>query len=96
MEKKRFGRLARLELPGELTSRCEVLHFERPGTPHTHHESDEIAICVSGSGFVDIASERHRVEPGQYVQIPAGWSHHMIPDPGTVLCMLVGYLQARP
>lgn len=96
MQRRRFGRLARVELPAPLGKECEVIQFERAGTPHTHEFSDEIAICVSGSGWVDIEGERHRVEPGQFVRVPAGKVHHMIPHDGVVLSMLVGYGLGEP
>lgn len=91
MQKRRFGWLAELDLGVGLGQQVQVIQFEREGTPHTHDLTDEIAIAVSGSGVVVVDGERHPIFPGQFIRIGAGKRHHMIPDPGVVLSMLVGY-----
>jgi len=91
MKETRFGRIKRLSLEGVLSRRCEVMHFESRGTPHTHKRT-EIAICVSGSGIVQVGAIGRPVYPGDYINIPGGQEHYMEPFNGEVLSMLIAYL----
>ena len=96
MKTYRFGKMSKISLPTALTSKCEVMQFESAGTPH-EHDRPEIAIAVHGSGTVWIDDLGHEITAGEYVWIPAGVAHHMVPSDGEVLSMLIGYaLETAP
>lgn len=43
--------------------------------PHVHHYSDEAFCVIDGALEVLVGTERVRLEPGDYVQVPAGTVH---------------------
>lgn len=91
----RFGFMIELRLP-RLSRNCEVMCFERTGSPHVHEDRDEVAIAVAGTGIVWVGEEAIPVEPGSMVEIPAGEEHYMEPGPNGPLSMLITYKASNP
>ena len=90
MNQTKFGSMARLLVNGYLNGRMEVLRFERTGTAHAH-AMDEVAVCVSGRGYVYIQGKAHWVAQGDHVVIKAGDQHFMVPSGLDPLCMMILY-----
>ena len=88
-----FGKMAKLDLPLPMTSKIEVMHFTGSGTPHSHDRT-EVAICVTGHGWVWTDDSQEYVEPGEYVEIPPGVDHWMEPK-SDVMTMVIGYYTGR-
>jgi mannose-6-phosphate isomerase-like protein (cupin superfamily) len=90
MRKTSFGEMSLLKIEYPLSSDCEVMHFEKEGRDHSHKRI-EVAIAVSGSGLVVIEGEEIPIKAGEFIYIPSGRKHHMVPDEGVKLCMLITY-----
>lgn len=88
-----FGWMCEFELPFSISNRCEVMHFDRNGTPHSHSDKDEIAVATGGRGSIWIGLEGEEVavsiEAGHFVRLHKGDTHHMRPGPdGLTLVIL--------
>lgn len=94
VRKTKFGAMANLNFgDAVIWPTFEVMHFDAPGRPHAHHLK-EIAICVSGSGFVDIEGVQAFLEPGEMIEIPSGKKHFMVPDINHTFCLVILYKTA--
>ena len=102
MRETSFGSMQNFNMKGLLQGKFELMYFNSVGRPHTH-KTVEIAVCVGGSGVVLLGDdeidgpgtwEQGRiipVVPGTSVEIPEGMSHHMRPDTGETLAMMIFY-----
>ncbi len=54
-------------------------------TAHRHPHSEEIVLVTQGTGVVWVDGDRHRVEAGDLVHIPAGAAHATVPDPDSTM-----------
>ena len=43
--------------------------------PQTPHERDEVYVVARGSGLFFDGTERHEVQPGAFIFVPAGQEH---------------------
>ncbi len=91
MRETKFGEMGSLTLPSQLSNECEIMHFHKIGTPHTHPDVAEIAIMISGYGRVITDEDTYTLHTGEYLRIPAGIAHYMEPAKGTVMHMFIGY-----
>ncbi len=90
MRKTSFGYMKEFDVQGLLQGKFELMHFDKPGRPHTH-EDNEIAVCIHGSGVVVVGDEVFEVSQGTAVEVLAGVSHHMRPTIDKTLSMMIFY-----
>jgi len=93
----RFGGMTTIKLTDEvLCGKIEMMRFELSGSWHKH-DTDEIALCVGGKGFVhfdtDDGMKTVKCEAGTVTRIEAGRSHYMEPKGGEMLFVI---LYAQP
>ena len=73
---------------GELL-RVTAVTFENGSVNRPHrHTTDQVLVATSGSGFVATDAERHALEPGDVVFVPAGTRHWHGANPGATLTHL--------
>lgn len=60
-------------------------------TPPHSHESEEVAVVLSGSGGIDIDGVEYPVEPGSVVMAPANSQHVTFAHPEAELVVLWFY-----
>ena len=90
MRKTKFGRMQAILMGHPLSGDLDIMHFEKAGTPDSH-DVTEIALSVTGTGVVWCDGVAVPVGPGDAIVIPPGVTHHMEPDPGQVLAMVITF-----
>jgi quercetin dioxygenase-like cupin family protein len=67
-----------------------MLRFSEHATIHEHPGgTDTIVICIDGSGFTSVGSERAPLAAGQQVRWPKGVPHRLWTEDSTMTTLMV-------
>lgn len=72
-----------------------VLMCLQPGEDigeETHDDTDQVLVVVKGEGHAFVAGQRHAIEKGSMVVVPAGTVHNLVNDAGESLRLYTIYV----